>query len=62
MFFSPERGDVTNVTEGSYPDKLKFVAPFTARALSFQPSTVTPGIGVAMRPPKPCASEIRFVH
>ena len=36
--------------DGFYPDKLKFVAQFTARALSFQLRTVTPGIGVALRP------------
>ena len=34
--------------DGFYPDKLKFVAQFTARALSFQLITVTPGIGLAL--------------
>ena len=36
--------------DGFYPDKLKFTAQLTARALSFQSSTMTPGIGVALRP------------
>ena len=36
--------------DGFYPDKLKFIAQLMARALCFQLSTMTPGIGVAMRP------------
>ena len=36
--------------DGFYPDKLKFIAQLTARALRFQLRTVTPGIGVALRP------------
>ena len=36
--------------DGFYPDKLKFIAQLTSRALSLQLSTVTSGIGVALRP------------
>ena len=36
--------------DGFYPDKLKFVAQFTARDVSFQLGTMYPGIGVATRP------------
>ena len=35
--------------DGFYPDKLKFTDLLTARALSFQLSTMNPGIGVATR-------------
>ena len=35
--------------DGFYPDKLKFTAQLTARAVSFQLSTTYPGIGVAAR-------------
>ena len=38
--------------DGFYPDKLKFVAQLTARALNYQLSTVRLGIGVATRPSK----------
>ena len=36
--------------DGFYPDKLKFTAQLTARAVCFQSNTMHPGIGVAMRP------------
>ena len=34
--------------DGFYPGKLKFTTQLTARALSFQLITVTPGIGLAL--------------
>ena len=36
--------------DGFYLDKLKFIAQFTARAVSFQSGTKHPGIDVVTRP------------
>ena len=42
--------EVRTPSDGFYPEKLKFIAQLTARALNYQLSTVHPGIGVATRP------------
>ena len=47
--------------DGFYPEKLKFIAQLTARALNYQLSTVHPGIGVAMRPARALSFQLRTV-
>ena len=44
--------------DGFYPDKLKFTAQLTARALNFQLSTAYPGIGVA----RDCLAQFFISH
>ena len=48
--------------DGFYPDKLKFVAQLTARALNYQLSTVRPGIGVALRPARALSFQSSTKH